>query len=137
VVVSKITDGTHMAAALFAKPTMRLKLNCELVFASVVDTSVTILLPLIPIPISTSLDEDECGRMDDAVSIIGFRLRLVSVNKFTKCVCAYPLILTYSKVQDIILKADCHSACQKISCFLYGTRRFITMLTKARQWTLS
>jgi len=27
--------------------------------------------------------------------------------------------LTHSMVQDIIWKADCHSACQKISCFLY------------------
>jgi len=35
------------------------------------------------------------------------------------------------------LKADCHSAYQKISCFLYGTRRFITVFTKARYWTLS
>jgi len=26
----------------------------------------------------------------------------------------------YSMVQNIISKADCHSACQKISCFLYG-----------------
>jgi hypothetical protein len=28
------------------------------------------------------------------------------------------LLLTYYMVQDIIWKADCHSACQKISCFL-------------------
>jgi hypothetical protein len=27
-------------------------------------------------------------------------------------------LFIYSMVQDIILKADCHSACQKISCFL-------------------
>jgi hypothetical protein len=27
-------------------------------------------------------------------------------------------LLTYSLVKDIIWKADCHSACQKISCFL-------------------
>jgi hypothetical protein len=26
---------------------------------------------------------------------------------------------------------------KKISCFLYGTRRFITVFTKARHWTLS
>jgi hypothetical protein len=26
--------------------------------------------------------------------------------------------LPYSMVQDIISKADCHSACQKVSCFL-------------------
>jgi hypothetical protein len=45
-------------------------------------------------------------------------------------------LLTYSMVQNIILKADSQSACQKISCFLYGTRRFITMFTKARHWTL-
>jgi hypothetical protein len=40
-------------------------------------------------------------------------------------------------VQDIVSKADSHSACHKIPCFLYGTRRFITMFTKARHWTLS
>jgi hypothetical protein len=45
--------------------------------------------------------------------------------------------LTHSMVQDIICKADFHSACQRISCFLYGTRRFITVFTKARHWTLS
>jgi hypothetical protein len=39
-------------------------------------------------------------------------------------------------VRDIIWKADCHSACQKISCFLYGTRRFITVFTQACHWTL-
>jgi hypothetical protein len=44
---------------------------------------------------------------------------------------------THSMVQDIIWKADSHSACQKISCFLYGTRRLITVFTKARHWTLS
>jgi hypothetical protein len=46
-------------------------------------------------------------------------------------------LLTYSVGQDIIWKADTHSACQKISCFLYGTRRFSTVFIKARQWTLS
>jgi hypothetical protein len=46
-------------------------------------------------------------------------------------------ILTYSMVQDIIWKADCHSVCQKISCSHYGTRRFITEFTKAHHWTLS
>jgi hypothetical protein len=45
--------------------------------------------------------------------------------------------LTHSMVQDIIWKADSHSACQKISCFLYGTRRFITVFTKCHHWTLS
>jgi len=30
------------------------------------------------------------------------------------------------------LNADSHSACQTISCFLYGTRRFITVFTRAR-----
>jgi len=39
-------------------------------------------------------------------------------------------------VQNIILKADCHSACQKLSYFLYGTRRFITVFTKAHHWKL-
>jgi hypothetical protein len=45
--------------------------------------------------------------------------------------------LTHSIVQNIIWKADCHSACQKISCFLYGTRMFITVFTKFRHWTRS
>jgi hypothetical protein len=46
-------------------------------------------------------------------------------------------LLTYFMVQDIPWKANSHSACQIISCFLYGTRRFITVLTEARYWTLS
>jgi hypothetical protein len=45
-------------------------------------------------------------------------------------------LLTHSMVQDIIRKDDSHSACQKISYFLYGTRRFITVFTKARHWTI-
>jgi len=39
-------------------------------------------------------------------------------------------------VHNIIWKADCHSAYQKVSYFLYGTWRFITIFTKARHWTL-
>jgi len=39
-------------------------------------------------------------------------------------------------VQDILWKADRHTACQTIACFLYGNPRFISVLTKARQWTL-
>jgi hypothetical protein len=39
-------------------------------------------------------------------------------------------------VQDILWKADSHSACQTLT-FLYGTRRFITVLTKAHHRTLS
>jgi hypothetical protein len=46
-------------------------------------------------------------------------------------------LLTYSTMQDIIWKADCHSTSHAISCFLYGARRFITVFTKARHWTLS
>jgi len=42
----------------------------------------------------------------------------------------------YSMVQDILWKADSHSACQS-ACFLYGTRRFITVLTKSLHWSLS
>jgi len=38
---------------------------------------------------------------------------------------------------DIIWKADSHLACQTVSCFLYGNRRFIAVLTKAHYWTLS
>jgi hypothetical protein len=45
--------------------------------------------------------------------------------------------LHYSMVQDILLKADSHSACQTIACFLYGTRIFITVLTKSRHVNLS
>jgi hypothetical protein len=40
-------------------------------------------------------------------------------------------------VQDIIWKADINSACQQISCFLYRTRRLITVFTKVHHWTLS
>jgi hypothetical protein len=46
-------------------------------------------------------------------------------------------LLPHSMVQDILLKADSHSACQKIACFLCGIRRFITVLTKPRHRTLS
>jgi hypothetical protein len=46
-------------------------------------------------------------------------------------------VLTYSTVQDIIWKADCHSASQKISCFLYEARSFINVFTKTRHRTLS
>jgi len=45
--------------------------------------------------------------------------------------------IKYSMVQDILWKVHSYSACQKISYFLYGTRRFITVFTKARHWTLS
>jgi len=40
-------------------------------------------------------------------------------------------LLTYFMVQDILWKAESHSASQTISSFLYGIRRFITMFTKA------
>jgi hypothetical protein len=40
-------------------------------------------------------------------------------------------------VQDILWKADSHSACQTIACFLYGTQSFIIVLTKSCHWTLS
>jgi hypothetical protein len=40
-------------------------------------------------------------------------------------------------VQGIIWKADWHSFCQNISCFLYETRRCVTVFTKACHWTLS
>jgi hypothetical protein len=33
-------------------------------------------------------------------------------------------------LQDILLKVVSHSACQTTACFLYGTRRFITVFTK-------
>jgi hypothetical protein len=49
----------------------------------------------------------------------------------------YHYLITYSMVHDIILKADCHTAYQKTSSFLHGTRKFITAFTKARHWTLS
>jgi hypothetical protein len=40
-------------------------------------------------------------------------------------------------VQDILWKAYSHSDCQKKSCFLYGTGRFITVFTEACHWSLS
>jgi hypothetical protein len=43
---------------------------------------------------------------------------------------------THSMVQDIIWKADYYSVCQTIACFLYGTRRFINVFTKACHLTL-
>jgi hypothetical protein len=49
--------------------------------------------------------------------------RYHSLRKTGRCLLA--CLLTHSMVQDIILKADCHSDCQTISCFLYGTRSFI------------
>jgi hypothetical protein len=45
-------------------------------------------------------------------------------------------LLTHSMVHDIRWKAYSHSACQT-ACFLYGLRRFVTVLTKAHHWTLS
>jgi hypothetical protein len=45
--------------------------------------------------------------------------------------------LTHSMVQDILWKAGSHSARQTTTCFLYGTRRSINVLTTARHWTLS
>jgi hypothetical protein len=49
---------------------------------------------------------------------------------------AYSHSLTHSMVQDILWKADSHSACQTIAHFIYGIWRFITMLTKAHHWNL-
>jgi hypothetical protein len=46
-------------------------------------------------------------------------------------------VLNYYMVRDILWKADSHSACQTVAWFLYGTRRFITVFTEARHWTLS
>jgi hypothetical protein len=40
-------------------------------------------------------------------------------------------------VQDILWKADSHSACQTLACFLYGTWRSITVLPKAHHRILS
>jgi hypothetical protein len=44
--------------------------------------------------------------------------------------------LTHSMVLDILWKDDSHLACQR-ACLLYGNRSFITVLTKARNWTLT
>jgi hypothetical protein len=49
---------------------------------------------------------------------------------------SHTYLLTYLMVQDILWKADSHSVCQTIVCFLYGTRRFISVLKKARIWAL-
>jgi hypothetical protein len=46
-------------------------------------------------------------------------------------------LLTYSMVQNMLWKSDSHSDCQRIACFLYETRRFITVFTKSRHRTLS
>jgi hypothetical protein len=43
---------------------------------------------------------------------------------------------TYTMVQDILRKTDSHSACQT-ACFLYGTRRFVAVLTKVHHRILS
>jgi hypothetical protein len=40
-------------------------------------------------------------------------------------------------VQDILWNPNSHSACQTTACILYGIRRFINVLKKARHWTLS
>jgi hypothetical protein len=40
-------------------------------------------------------------------------------------------------VEDILWKAESHSNLQISTCVLYGKRRFIIVLTKARHWTLS
>jgi len=44
-------------------------------------------------------------------------------------------LLPLPMVQDVLWKADSQSACQKISCFLYGTRRFINVFTRSRHPT--
>jgi hypothetical protein len=46
-------------------------------------------------------------------------------------------LLTHSMVQGILWKVHSYSACQIIACFHYGTRRFITVFTKARHCPLS
>jgi hypothetical protein len=49
----------------------------------------------------------------------------------------FTYLLNYSMVQDVLWRADSHSAVQTVACFLYGTQKFITVLTKSRHWTLS
>jgi hypothetical protein len=74
----------------------------------------------------------------DHGEILGFSwLRLGSNSGLSWTWIILTYSLTHSMVRDIIWKADSHLSCQKISCFLYGTRRFITVFTKARHWTLS
>jgi hypothetical protein len=46
-------------------------------------------------------------------------------------------LLIYLHTDLLFWKADSHSACQTIACFLYVTRGFITVLTEARHLTLS
>jgi hypothetical protein len=43
-------------------------------------------------------------------------------------------LLTYSMVQDIIWKADCHSACQKISCSLMEPEGSLPCSHKPASW---
>jgi hypothetical protein len=40
-------------------------------------------------------------------------------------------------MQDILWKADSHTACWTTACFPYGPGSFINALTEARHWTLS
>jgi hypothetical protein len=84
----------------------------------------------------------------DDISEIGHDLlfQILSYSPFISILPSYSAVymllkltylLTYFMVQDIIWKADSHSACQTVACFLYGTRRFIALLTNARHWTLT
>jgi hypothetical protein len=59
--------------------------------------------------------------------------------KLIFCFCTYLLtyLLTYLVHGAGYYVKSCHSACQKISCYLYETRRFIIVFTKARHRTLS
>jgi len=51
-----------------------------------------------------------------------------------RCFHTYLLLTSWCKI--FFEKADSHSAYQTIVCFLYGTRRFITALTKDRHRNL-
>jgi hypothetical protein len=62
-----------------------------------------------------------------------------SHNNFLALVSVTHNLLTYllHGATYFFQKVDSHSACQTTACFLYGTRRFITVVTKAHHWTLS
>jgi hypothetical protein len=89
----------------------------------------------------------QCSDHDHLLILIAWRISTtklpVSAGPLVLQILTYLLtyLLTHSlthSMMQVIWKADSHSACQKISWFLlYGTRRFIAVLTKARHLTLS
>jgi hypothetical protein len=122
--------------------------NCRNVW-SCQQMAVTLHLSLLPFLESVSLSCDGCVTLTQYGGVQAKNVKICHSSKkpsgyhtlqnilssrWLACLLTYSL--THSMVQNI-WKADCHSAYQKISCFLYGTRRFITVFAKALHWTLS